>query len=61
MFSGVKVVLIAVTLFFCFAVSHAQQAKILTEAVQVIGIVGCERKDKRYADVGERSTALYHR
>ena len=38
MVSSVKVVLITVTLFCCFAVTYGQQAQTVTEAVQLIGL-----------------------
>ena len=34
----VKAALIVVTLFFCFSLSHAQQAESQTKAVQLIGL-----------------------
>lgn len=46
MFSTVKVALIAVTLFFCPAVSHAQQDQSLTPAVQLIGFAGLNENTK---------------
>jgi len=46
MFSTVKVALIAITLFFCSAVSHAQQAQTLTPAVQLIGLAGLNGNTK---------------
>ena len=46
MISSVKVVVIVVTLFFCFAVSHAQQTQTLTEAVQLIGLPGVKENTK---------------
>jgi hypothetical protein len=49
MISRVKVVLIAVTLFWCdplISVSHAQQAQTLTQAVQLIGLVGLKDNTK---------------
>ena len=42
----IKVALIAVTLFFCFSVGHAQQAQTLTQAVQLIGLAGLNENTK---------------
>jgi hypothetical protein len=49
MISKVKVVVVAVALFFCaplIRVSHAQQAQTETEAVQVIGFAGLKENTK---------------
>jgi hypothetical protein len=46
MVSKVKVVLIALTLFFCFSGSHAQQAQTLSEAVQLIGLADLKENTK---------------
>ena len=46
MLSTVKVALIAVTLFFCSSVGHAQQAQTLTQAVQLIGLTGLNQNTK---------------
>ena len=46
MLSTVKVALIAVTLFFCSAVGHAQQAQTQTQAVQLIGLTGLNQNTK---------------
>ena len=46
MISKVKVALIAVTLFFCSSVSHAQQAQTLTKAVQLIGLADLKENTK---------------
>lgn len=46
MISSVKVVLIAVPLFFCFAVTYGQQAQTVTEAVQLIGLPGLKENTK---------------
>ncbi len=59
MISSVKVVLIAITFFFCSAVSHAQQAEILTEAVQLIGLPGLKENTKGKLTVINGTLALY--
>ena len=46
MLSTVKVVMIAITLFFCSWVGHAQQAQTLTQAVQLIGLAGIKENTK---------------
>ena len=46
MLSMVKVAVIAVTLFFCSSVGHAQQAQTLTQAVQLIGLAGLNENTK---------------
>ena len=46
MISKVKATLIAVTLFSCFSVSHAQQAQTLTKAVQLIGLADLKENTK---------------
>jgi hypothetical protein len=46
MLSTIKMALIAVTLFFCSSVAHAQQAQTLTQAVQLIGLAGLNENTK---------------
>jgi hypothetical protein len=46
MLSTVKVALIAATLFFCSSAGHAQQARTLTQAVQLIGLTGLNQNTK---------------
>jgi hypothetical protein len=46
MLSTVKVAVIAVTLFFCSYVGHAQQAQTLTQAVQLMGLSGLKENTK---------------
>ena len=46
MFSTVKVALVAITLFFCSSVGHAQQTQTLTQAVQLIGLAGLHENTK---------------
>ncbi|MCM3871709.1 MAG: hypothetical protein ND895_13585 [Pyrinomonadaceae bacterium] len=46
MIASVKAVLIAVTLFFCFAATYGQQARTVTEAVQLIGLPGLKENSK---------------
>ena len=46
MISKVKAALIAVALFCSFSVSHAQQAKTLTKAVQLIGLADLKENTK---------------
>lgn len=46
MLSTVKVALVAVTLFFCCSVGHAQQAQTLTPSVQLIGLTGLNQNSK---------------
>ena len=46
MLSTIKVVVIAITLFFCSSVGYAQQAQTLTQAVQLIGFAGLKENTK---------------
>ena len=58
-----KVVLIAVTLFWCDAlisVGHAQQAQTLTQAVQLIGIVGLKENTKGELTVVDGTLRFSH-
>jgi hypothetical protein len=46
MISKVKAALIAVTLFSCFSLSHAQEAQTVTKAVQLIGLADLKGNTK---------------
>ena len=60
MISEVKVALIAVTLFFCFSVNHAQQAQTATQAVQLIGLADLKENTKGRLTIVDGTLRFIH-
>jgi len=60
MLSTVKVALIAVTLFFCSSVGHAQQGQTLTQAVQLIGLTNLNQNTKGKLTVTNGTLRFIH-
>lgn len=57
---SVKVALVAVTLFLCSSVGHAQQAQTPTKAVQLIGLAGLNENTKGKLTVTNGTLRFIH-